>query len=438
MKWRPALAGVLLPAILACRPSAPIAPTLTPRAAQPLQTPATVVVQAVTVTVPSPETVAVRPVASPSPAAVPLSLVAGRSGADLRTSLDLLLSNDAFLTSAALDAAANARIDKLVGVSSALDQNATTLAQIIGAVKGQPAAEALLDAWRARLADLVSYAQGQSSATSNIAKARAVISTQLAFGSLSPTNVADLVERRDQATLALADRFTAHASAQSAEQLKSLSASSDDLGGPLAAALAARLPDLLPPATQGSDIDLQLRLTSLLQSRIYFTGAAMEAAADGRARDAQSWSDAALLDAQSIGDVLSGAYGSEVGSVVADQLRSQTSAFVSATTPASRGQSASDVDRLRTAIDVTLSGANPLLAPGLTAQQLRASDQPLLTAADAFAAHDYTTAFARLRESAKASQKPAETLGLAIVDRYPARYLTPPTPVPMPAADTPP
>jgi hypothetical protein len=68
----------------------------------------------------------------------------------------------------------------------------------------------------------------------------------------------------------------------------------------------------------------------------------------------------------------------------------------------------------------------------LLAQQLRASDQPLLTAADAFAARDFGAAYARLREAARQSQKPADTLAMSIIDRFPARYLGLPTPVPEP------
>jgi hypothetical protein len=47
----------------------------------------------------------------------------------------------------------------------------------------------------------------------------------------------------------------------------------------------------------------------------------------------------------------------------------------------------------------------------------------MLTAAVAFQSRDFTTAYARLHEAARQSQKPAQTLALAIVDRYPGRYL---------------
>ena len=69
-----------------------------------------------------------------------------------------------------------------------------------------------------------------------------------------------------------------------------------------------------------------------------------------------------------------------------------------------------------------------MLPPGLLVQQLRASDQALLSAADAFAARDFLSGYARLRESARQSQKPADTLALSIIDRFPGRYLVLPSP----------
>ncbi len=125
---------------------------------------------------PAVRSVVVRPVGSPSPAALPLSVVAGRSGADVRVALDLVLQENAFLLAAAENAASNARLDELIGVSSALDQNSVLLAEIVGAAKGQTVAQALLEAWRGEVADVVSYAQGQgASASADLDRKRSVI-----------------------------------------------------------------------------------------------------------------------------------------------------------------------------------------------------------------------------------------------------------------------
>jgi hypothetical protein len=358
---------------------------------------------------------------------LPLALLAGRGGADLRISLNVLFQEHAFLIAVGMQAAGNSRLDEQIGVSSLLDQNATTLAGIVGAVKGQAAAQALLDAWRAQTVDLLAHAQGQqSSALTDLDARRATLAAQLALGDFSSTQADDALERRLQAQLGLADSVVAQDQGRASQQLGSLLGMSDDISQPLAAAMAAQLPDLVPSATEGADVDVRLHLANSITSHLLLTAAALEAAGDGRAADAQVYTAAASASAADIArqiDLSLAAGGSGTGEAIADRLNGQTAAFVAAAGGADRRQAADDIDRLRGEMDTLLAKANPLLPPGLLNQQLRASDQPLLTASDSFAARDYATAFARVHEAVRQVQKPAETLAVAMIDRYPGRYL---------------
>jgi hypothetical protein len=405
-----------------------------------------------------------------------------------------------------MQSSAAARLDELIGVSSLLDANTLTLAEIVGALKGQAAADAFADAWRGESADLVSYARGQrDSALADLESRRIAIASQLATGTFSVADATSLLQQREQAELALVDSQDG-----SAQGMAALLEGSDTLGRPLAAAMAAQLSDLSPQTTEGAEIDMRLSLVGDLQSHLLLTGAAIDASADGRAADAQSYTDAASTLSDRFGSALAAinspnsparsalpsansstrsrvpspnsptgsrlpsansatrpglpfassatrsaapsagsatrsaapsassvsqlagnsADSTGLGPAVADRLRTQTNALVSAAAGGDRTQAAQDIDRTRADLDALLSGANQLLPPGLLAQQFRASDQPLLTAADAFAARDYPTAFARLHEAMHQVQKPAETIAEAIVDRYPARFLALPTPVP--------
>jgi hypothetical protein len=189
------------------------------------------------------------------------------------------------------------------------------------------------------------------------------------------------------------------------------------------ASAVAQLPDLLPANTDAADVDVRLHLANGFTARLLLTAAAAGAAADGRSAEAQAYASAADRVTQDLGGQLNTVFGSDVGSGVADRLRAQTLAYEVAAQPQDRPQAAAEIDRLRSEIDGLLSGADPLLAPGLLNQLLRAGDQPLLTAADSFAARDFGTAYARVHEAVRQQQKPAETLALAIIDRYPARYL---------------
>ncbi|MBV8719308.1 MAG: hypothetical protein JOZ65_29915 [Chloroflexi bacterium] len=428
---RRVLALVTLALCTACQaraPAAPIAtplPTFTPAPESP--TPVPVLVQAVAPQ-PAPQP-AVKPQAAPSPASLPLSLLAGRSGADLRVSLDVLLDENAFLAAMTVESASAARLDEQIGLASMLDENAVTLAGIVGAVKGPSTAQTLLEAWREQPNDLVSYVQGQSP---NTEAHIGPIAESLATGDFSQAAASDVLHRRLRAEEAFADSVRTNDSVRTAQQLADLLATSDELARPLSSAMAARVPDLLPANTEGADIDVRLHLTNGLTAWTLLTANAAEAAADGRSADAQALTALAGSTAEELAAEMNSAFSSTVGSEIADRLRAETAAYVFAATGTNRPQAAADIDRLRGEIDSVLSGANPLLAPGLLNQQLRASDQPLLTAADAFAARDFASGFARVHESVRQTQKPAETLALAIVDRYPARYLVLTTPSPSP------
>jgi hypothetical protein len=374
---------------------------------------------------------AARAVASPSPLALPLSAVAGRSGADVRVALDLLLQEQVFLSALAMDAASSARLDELGGAMATLDQNSMALAEVLGAVKGQESAQALLAAWRGLIADLIDYAQGQhATAMADLERRQATIASQLSMGEFSEAAASDLLGKRIQAQLSLADAIVSHDAAPATQRLRSAAAASDELGRPLAAAIAARAPLQAPRPTEGLDIDVRVALTRALQAQTYLSGAAAGAAADGRTSDLQALVGAANDNATDLGRQLGSVYGSALGDGLAERWRAETAALVSAASGGDRRQAVADLDRLRGELDDLLSGANTLLPPGLMKQQLRASDQPLLIATDTFASRDFGTAYVRLREAARLSQKPADTLALSIVDRYPGRYFVPVTPTP--------
>jgi hypothetical protein len=375
----------------------------------------------------------VRPLPSPSPLALPLSVVAGRSGSDVRISLDLLLQEQVYLSDLAMDAAASARLDELIGISGSLDQNSMALAEIVGAVKDQAAAQTFVEAWRGLVADLTDYAQGeQTAASADLDQRRPIIATQLAIAGFSETQADELLQKRIQAELGLADALIAHDPAESMQRLKTTVVDSDTLGQPLAAGIATRMSDQAPGPTQGPAIDVRIAMTRAFQAQTYLTGSAIDAAADARSADVPSLVAAEGDTAADLGMQLRDVYGAQVGASVAERLRAETAALLTVAAGGDRQKAAADLDRLRGEIDTLLSGANPLVPAGMVKQELRASDEPLLTATDAFVARDFVTSFVRLREAARDMQKPADAVAQSIVDRYPGRYFTLATPTPHP------
>jgi hypothetical protein len=356
-------------------------------------------------------------------------VLAGHTGADLRITLDRLLLEQEFLTLAGMDAASNARLDQVIGVSNALDQSNVSLAEVVGAVKGQSTADALVDALRGQSSDMVDSAGGWTpAAAADLEKRRGDIVNQLATDSFPADTVTGLEKTRDVTLLSMSQALVAHDQQTAAQRLEAAIAANDNLARPLAAALAARSSDLTPATVEGRDVDLRRSINQDLQEHLWWTALALSASADGRAPDAQvplARADAASAD---LGSILGQVWTDDVGNEVADGLRSETATLEGIAGGADRRQSATELDRERSDLDGHLASANPLLPPGLMNQQLRASDQPFLVAADAFLTRDYAAAYSRVLEAGRQGQKPADSLALSIVDRFPGRYLELPPP----------
>jgi hypothetical protein len=289
----------------------------------------------------------------------------------------------------------------------------------------------LLDAWRGQAGDLVDYAGGrQSPATADLERRRAAIAASLATSDLSAARVDELLRRRLEAQLGVGDALISHDPVLATQRLREAAAASDQLGRPLAQALSAQVPIQAPPPTEGLDIDVRLSLNLLLHEHVWLTSAAASAAADGRAADSNALVASANQNAIELGQQIGTVWGTDLGDGLAERWRGEVGALVNAASGGDRRQAAADLDRLRGELDGLLSGANPLLPRGLLTQQLRASDQPLLTAADALQARDFSSAYERIRDAARQMQKPADSLALSIVDRFPGRYLALPTAVP--------
>jgi hypothetical protein len=355
---------------------------------------------------------------------LPLSIVAGRSGADVRITLDRLLLEQEFLTMAAMDAAANARLDELIGASSALDQSSVSLAEVVGAINGQPAAVALLEALRGETADLVGAAGGWTpAAAADLERRRAAVASQLATDDLSADTATGLLVTRDQTLLSVSASLANQDRAAAIQELESALAANDNLALPLSAALATRASELTTRTVEGRDVDLRRSINQALQERLWWATLAVTASADGRAPGAQlplARSDDA---ANSLGAIVAGVWTTELGDEVAEGLRSESATLNGIAAGGDRRQLATQLDRLRSDLDSHLAATDELLPPGLLGQQLRASDQPQLTAVDGFIARDYTAAFSRALEAGRQAQKPADTLAMSIVDRFPGRYL---------------
>ena len=380
--------------------------------------------------------VVVTPVVAPSPVAtrstgnvVPLSLgvQVGRSGSDLRVALLLMLQDDAYLGMAALQAAGNARLEELIAANASLDQNATSLSQIVTAVNGQPAGQQVLDNWRAANSDLVHYAQGgqsqQDSARHDLEARRSSIANSLAVGEFTSDEANNVLNIRFQQQLSLADAVTSRDAQHVLQTARDTSASGDDFSRAWAAAIAAQQPDQVPTPTEGADVDVRANFARLYEERVYLLADAEAAAADRREADTRSAAQAVSTNGSDIAALISSAYGSDAANAYSQSLQTEANALESAAGGGNRDQAATDLDRVRGELDTLVATQNAIMPRGLLADEFRSVDQSLLAASDAFTAHDFTSAYEDVHGAAKASQRAADSLSQGIVDRFPIRFM---------------
>jgi hypothetical protein len=284
-----------------------------------------------------------------------------------------------------------------VAISRSLDQNSSTLAAIVGAVRGREAQQAQLDLQRGQTVDLLAYVHGAAAAASLTA-----------------------------GQLAIADAALAHDVPRELTALRLAAQHADEQARPLAAALAAEVPNEAPGATDNAEVQLRLALDRRLQEQVYLLGRAISATAGSRDGEQQAAAQAADSSALEFAQQLAAVYGDTITSDLASAVRDRNAALLGLASGADRQPATGSLDRARTALDAQLAAANPLLPRGMLLAVLRTQDQELIGAVDATAARDWAAAYGHLHQAARLSQRFGDAVTQATVDRYPGRYLAAP------------
>jgi hypothetical protein len=331
-------------------------------------------------------------------------VLVGHSGSDLRASLDLALEENLYLAGASIAAVADGRLDEESGIAGPLDQTSSTIAAIVGAVRGAPVQAALLDGLRRQTANPTSAPDPTGDA------------------------IADTLLRgraESLRTLSAADAI------RSAATVRSAAAHADDVVRPLVAQLATEVPGQIAGSTDDADIALRLAVDRRLQERDYLLGRAFHA------EDADNSPDLAAAGAtvDEIAALLAPSYGQDVATRITGPLHARNAAL--GHPDQDRSAIAAQLDQARGDLDTALSAANPLVPRGIAAAELRAEDQELQAAVDALATSDWRAVYGHLHQAARLSQRFGDTLAQATSDRYPNRFLATPTPEPSGSPDAP-
>jgi hypothetical protein len=334
-------------------------------------------------------------------------VLVGRSGSDVRVGLDLVLEEGVYLHVAALDAAAADRRDERAAIARTLDQNSSTLAAVVGAVRGRQTQQDLLDLLRARTVNLLASGQGD-----------------VATANSSAPQLNPILDQRLRAHTAIAEAAKAQDVPRELTAIRQAAEQADVLAKPLAAALAAEVPAEAPGPTDNAEVQLRLALDRRLQERVYLLGRAISAQAGTRDAEQQAAAQAADNTVMEFGQQLAGIYGDPTTSDLVNTLRERNTALLSLASE--RDSALGSLDRTRTALDGQLATAKQLLPRGMLLAVLRSEDQELVGAVDAAAAHDWAAAYGHLHQAARLSQRFGDAVAQATVDRYPGRYLAQP------------
>ena len=372
-------------------------------------------------------------------AAVPTHAApAHATASDLRTLLDLQLSEHVYLAGSATGAALGGRDAEFKAAADALDANSVEIAQSIGSVYGPDAETAFLPLWRSHIGFFVDYTQGV--AAKDQAKQDKAVSDLLGYTqdfaafvsganpNLPKAAVADLLESH---VVGLKDAVDAQAAGDAPRAYMALRTASqhmDMIGNALAGAIGKQFPDTFSGSATSPASTLRATLNWALGEHVYLAASATGAALGGR--DAEFKAAADTLDANSVdlSKAIGSVYGPDAEKAFLPLWRSHIGFFVDYTQGAAAKDQAKQDKAVADLVQYTddfaafVSGANPNLPKATVADLLKSHVLGLKDAVDAQAAGDAPGAYTALRTAYKHMQMIADPLAAAIVQQFPEKY----------------
>lgn len=378
-------------------------------------------------------------VASPAgtSAAVASNVTSMTKAADLRTTLNYLLSEHVAFTSSATAGALAGREGQFKAAADNLDANSVALSKAIGSVYGAPAEQAFLPLWRRHIGFFVDYTQGvaakdQAKQDKAVADLNGYTRDAAAFfNSANPNLPTDTVAGLLSTHITtLKDMVDAQASGDQARSFAATRRAYDHMhmiGDPLAAAIAKQKPDMFPGQADSKAASLRTSLNTALAEHTYLAARATGAAIGGR--EAEFTAAANSLDGNSvdISKAIGSAYGAEAEQAFLPLWRRHIGFFVDYT----QGVAAKDQAKQDKAVaDLTaytrdaaafFNSANGLPTDTVAAL-LREHVLGLKTVVDAQAAGDQAKVYSELRVAMGHMQMLADPLAEATVKKFPMKF----------------
>jgi hypothetical protein len=378
--------------------------------------------------------------ASPSPASHHGGTMAELSSpaAELRVDLDRLLAEHAFLTIEQMRSGLIGAPD-FAAAAAAVERNSTDVAEAIGSIYGDAAAEPFGEIWRSHIAYLVDYAvalgKGDSAAQQTALEGLAEYRQDLKqfLGDANPgVDLADISDALDMHTAQLVEFVLAvnrgdHAAAYAIE--REAYPHMFEVGDALAKVIANKYPDRFT----GLDVaysaagSLRITLDRLLGEHAFLAAEAMRSGVSG-APDFDAGREAIDGNASDLAAVVAAAYGEGAGAAfrtVWDGHITGYYAYIEATRSndnEARAGATAQVEQYVDQLVTFLTDANPELDAGALAALLKDHVGHLTGQVEAFAASDYDRTYDLVREGYQHMFMAGEALAIGIATQMPDKF----------------
>jgi hypothetical protein len=240
--------------------------------------------------------------------------------ADLRVTVNLLLSEHLVLAAKATGAALGGRTAEFSAYGALLGTNGTDIGDLVGAAFGTSAKDQFNSIWSAHNGFFVDYTTGV--ATNDQAKKDKAVKdltetyvpqfADLLSGAtgLPLQTVKDLTTEHVLTTKDVVDAQAASDWTKTYDAIRHAFAHMRMIGDPVSIAIAGKLPDAFPGDAAAKSVDFRVALNELLQEHLYLATFATGAALGGRTDEFGAAGTALGANGTDIGDAIGGLYGS--------------------------------------------------------------------------------------------------------------------------------
>lgn len=370
-------------------------------------------------------------------AATPATAVVSKA-ADLRVTLNLLLSEHLIVAAKATGAALDGRMADYMAYGTVLGQNSTDVGAIINQAFGPQAATQFNAIWAAHNGYVVDYVGGvammdEAKKATAVQNLTTIYVPQFSMLLSSATGldlkaVTDLVTAHILTTKAVIDAQAAKTWPVAFMNTRAAFKHMQMLADPLAKAIAVKVPALYPGDASAKSVDLRVALNQLFQEHVYLATMTSNACTGDRKDEFMAAGAAVGMNAADVGTAVGSVYGPEAMTQFNTIWNAHDGYFVNyilgtaTKNAAMQGQAVKDltevyIPQFSTFLS-TATGLPQMALAGLITEHVLTAKSVV----DAQGLKDFPTASNADRAAAKHMQMMADSLAKAIVEKFPTKF----------------